>query len=265
MPAFKRSNETGDTSEYESDGGTIYVPRTFLGTGAFDRVRSFVSKGGARVAITQPINSSEKEDPSIRRKCAFLETMHPGSVEFMRLDDQTYVLRTPEASGETYQQIGASDFTLLEKIKLFLSATQALSVAQAKRYVVIDVKEDNMFYDSSTGKTTLIDGGLSSKNGETANQHYQCRSEQQAKEKRQKCSHIAPEFFSTSVVIARHSMDVYSLGSMMKRMLGTLESPLGQLIEDCLNENPKSRPTLRDLEGQLSSFEWVLSTVGFFY
>jgi serine/threonine protein kinase len=254
MPKYRKRKETGNTSEYESDGDTIYRRKKILGRGCNDEVWQFLSSDRKQIAITQPITKATINAHEIIAKFNFLSVMHPGLVRFILLEDGTYVLRTPEASGEMYEKIGADVFTPIQKIELFLSAVQALSVAHEKGYVVLDLKEDNIFYDTITGGTTLVDGGMSAQMGRIANEGLNCKSEQDARIQRESYDYIAPEFWATSLVIARASMDVYALGSMMKRILGETVCPLDQIIEDCLNETPRARPTLSALNDELTGF-----------
>jgi serine/threonine protein kinase len=270
MPKYRDRKETGFSSEYESDDETLYLPEGLLGQGTKDKVRRFRAADGRTLAITQPIDRSFVSASKKRKKDALDETqakfnllsaLHPGHVKGMQLKDGTCVLRTPEASGEIYEKIGADGFTEMHKMQLFLSAIQALKIVHGKGFVLIDLKEDNMFYDISTGITTFVDGGMSVQMGRTANERYRCDTAHEAKEGRQKYSYIAPEFFSTSFVRAHSSMDIYALAMMMKRILGEMHGPLVSIIDDCLNPDPTKRPDVNQLEEEVSDLIDLLSEV----
>nr|MCH9716871.1 serine/threonine-protein kinase [Gammaproteobacteria bacterium] len=134
-------------------------------------------------------------------------------------------------------------------------------VIHDKGFVFIDLKADNMFYDITTGKTTFVDGGMSAQSGRIANDRYRCTTACKVKEVRQRFYHIAPEFFSTSHVCAHASMDIYSLGSMMQRILGEIKGPLVSIIRDCLNPAPARRPNVNQLEEEVSGLIDLLSEI----
>jgi hypothetical protein len=157
----------------------------------------------------------------------------------------------PVIPGVPYTELTLTDESQI--IAIILSAVRALQSAHKKDYVIVDLKADNVHYDSETGQSFLIDGGLSRLKGKELDPEiFHCENEAEIEANRVESYHIAPECWSGSPVVAQAKMDVFSLGKMMLRKLKDVDSSVKPFLEQCLHENPRERPSLNDLELQLT-------------
>jgi serine/threonine protein kinase len=157
--------------------------------------------------------------------------------------------------GQTYGAAAEYQFDEKDQIKFFLSAVETLMKCHRKGYVFIDLKEDNILYDKTTGKSYLIDGGLAQKNNTVLRESVFLKNNQDEIDKVLSSSfHMAPECFSTQEVLAKESMDVYSLGSMMGRVLIYPSDTLNKLIKECQCATPGDRLSLEDLRAKLMEY-----------
>ncbi|AWN74833.1 protein kinase family protein [Legionella anisa] len=255
-PKYKfRKNRTLSTSsfasEYQSELGTVYGDQgDKLGKpGAYSRARQFKSKDGKKAkAILDPV----KEDfdaNEINTKFEFFNALYPGEVELIE-NGNTYRLALPVIPGKPYHKLNVTNET--EQIELFLSAIAALKDCHDKGFVVIDLKEDNIFFDKKQNKSFLIDGGMSARKGEEIHPQFQVTQDATVQFMRKKCPHYAPECISKGASArAATSMDIYALGTMMKRVCKNSSPELTAIIDSCRAETPAQRPTLDQLETQL--------------
>ena len=181
-------------------------------------------------------------------------------MEFFLLEKkQTYRLILPLIPGETYQKLFFSNsaFTLnqLQQITLFKETVKALADCHQKGYIVVDLSKSNILYDFASQRSYLIDGGLSSKKSKYIEPElFQMDSEEEVDENRSKpnLAHFAPECWSVFKVPAASSMDVYSLGILMRDILDEPYPEIKNLIQQCIRKNPEDRPTLDNIENILN-------------
>jgi serine/threonine protein kinase len=251
----------GYQSEYESDGKTIYRPkpsRATLGTGHYARARLFESAAGKHIVVLDPkADTFEAFDTKeLKAKYTFFKAIYPEQpVRLIKTTEnasyQTYRLMLPKIPGITYINLNLRSTE--EKINLFISAIQALKDAHDKGKVIVDLQGENIFYDIAHNKSYLIDGGLSTdKNtGYLRSDIFCSRSRAKLAYNKRTFIQIAPECWSPSAQLSNTSMDVYSLGILMKRTLRRPPTEVAALIKACLNIKPERRPTLDDLDQQL--------------
>lgn len=252
--------ESGHNSDYESDDGgqtRIFRPVDRYPSGNHAAARLFKSSDAATRVVLSPVSVehfdsvAEKEASfeEAQRKAAFFTALYPGSrVRFIPCSDGTYRLILPEIPGVTYKEIRLSDSSEIRSI--MFSAVLALKDAHDKGYVTIDLKEDNILYNLDTGESCLIDGGLAVKIGDPIPRTiFQCKNQTEVNENRKEFFHLAPECWSTSIVMANEAMDVYSLANMIRRRANKvhIDDPLMYVLVECSDLNPTKRPTLKDL------------------
>ena len=241
-------------SDYEDDEGTEYRNQGLLGSGSFVRARKFQSKDGRRSkAILDPYNKQINDEVwgEVRSKYEFFKALYPEEEIELIQDEQTYRLVLPLFPGKTYKELGSVS-NEEEQINRFLSAIYALRDCHNKGYVVVDLKEDNILYDSESGKSYLIDGGIATKEGKRLHPQFKAENEEYAKWIRRQRPFYAPECFGIEKSPkAVKTMDIYSLGSMMKRIFKNPTPELLELINQCQAENPNKRITLDELEKRL--------------
>lgn len=257
MPAYKFAQNNDDDSEYESDGETVYTPEKKLGTGNYATARRFQSSANKnKLVVLKPVDSQKQHLNEAKRKYHFFKTLYPESqVELISNEAKTtYRLILPEIPGQSYQSLPLSSEE--ELIHLFLAASDALLECHMKNIVLIDLKEDNIYYDKNTQKAYLIDGGFSEKIYTPINPEiFRKSSEQAVSYNQRKYIHIAPECWSTGEVYAAPAMDIFSLGTMMSR-LGEKIIPsedLSELIKTCGHKSPLRRPDLPILKNKLQT------------
>lgn len=192
----------------------------------------------------------------MKAKYEFFKALYPEEEIELIQEEGTYRLVLPLIPGETYKKLGHVDDEE-KQINLFLSATNALRDCHNRGYVVVNLKEDNIHYDSEAGKSYLIDGGIAAKERERLHSQFKAENEDYAKWIRRQRPFYAPECFGIEKSPrAAKTMDIYSLGSMMKRILKSPSPELLELINLCKAENPNERITLDELEKRLLDIQF---------
>ena len=244
---------SGYDSGYESDGGTEYSPVTHLGAGEYAKARLFKATSNKTVAVLNPVDVPGDLDEA-RIKHRFFQTIYPTQRSHLFIIETDYRLVVPYIEYVSYQKLTV-DTPELQKT-IFLSAIEALKYAHDKNIIVLDLKIDNIYYDSSTKKSYLIDGGFSVLTGEPIDPAvFQKPSKKIVEECKKDYTQIAPECWSITpiAVLATPKMDVYCLGRLMKRTIDNPISEIQSLIDSCLEQDPEKRPTLVALINSLKS------------
>lgn len=244
-------DDSGNESDYQSEGETIYFPEKILGEGKFSRAVLFESKESGSRVIEYPRPDDDVDFQDAQAKYAFFKALYPDQdVQLFQFED-TYRLVLPLIPGRSYDDYAAVK-TLKQQTKIFLAAVKSLQDCHHKGYVVIDLKADNIFYDSKSQQSYLIDGGLSALEGALINDMF-CVSNENAKLYRKQYKFYAPECFSISRMRAAKSMDIYSLGFMIADLWeNKLHPQLASLTQACVAQDPTIRPTLESLEASLT-------------
>jgi serine/threonine protein kinase len=265
MPKYILSHP-GNESEYESDGGTKYWPKKNLGKGAYSKARVFSSSDNRKAkAILCPRDNKNINYREMTAKRSFFQTLYPRSGVTHFKTGGTYRLILPLVPGQKYSELKLPKSPKVrcdQQITLFLSTVTALMDCHQKGYVFVDLKEDNIHYDCKTKKSYLIDGGIAAKIGEVISPRiFVKRDTKEIQDHREKYSYIAPECWSTKEVPARISMDIYSLGWMMQKILGNpVEPRLSALIQSCLALDYSQRPSLDALARKLKELKLATSS-----
>ncbi len=253
-----RSNDIGDESEYESDGETTYYPEKRLGTGTYAHARLFKSRSNKpqlRKEVVVLKSVKEKEDlEEATNKHTFFHTLYTNNQSHLFNTKDGYRLVLPYIPYVSYEKL-AIDNPKFQRI-LFYSAVEALNDCHQKGMIVVDLKADNIYYDSVYQKSYLIDGGLSTHINTPIDRLVFQKANQTTVEKLQtKYEHIPPECWSVAPnsSLATVEMDIYSLGVLMIDVLNDIDPALKPLIDACLDKNPKNRPTLKQLDISLKS------------
>lgn len=247
------ANNDGYDSGYESDGQTVYRPKKKIGQGNYSRARLFESRNRDRVKVVlDPVTSEGFKELEIRAKTNFYQILYPDQGVQLFKDKKTYRLVVPLVPGKPYEQTHFKD--KIQQIKLFRSAIEAVKKAHQLQLIIIDLKEDNIYFDENSGVSYLIDGGLSALEGESINYDIFCKdSVYDVMMARKKYKYLPPECWSTKEVPACKSMDVYVLGTMMNRILTVFDSELVAIIKSCIKDNPNERPGLDELDKRLEN------------
>ncbi|KTD18020.1 protein kinase domain-containing protein [Legionella jordanis] len=254
MGKYRRAGIEGYGSEYEDENNNLYKPDKQLGKGAFCKARLLVtSKNEESKVVLSPLTlGANAEEATVKRD--FFQTLYPDRASELFQFNNSYRLILPLLPGTEYFHIEAGNY--LGQIKLFLSAIEALQYCHTKEYIFLDLKVDNILYDKQTGKSYLIDGGSAVKKGGYLPTRFRFPTIEAVEKARLNHSHYAPECFSLNKVQADYSMDVYSLGDLMKTMFHLDEKSknterLHVLIEQCQSKIPDDRPTLDELANEL--------------
>lgn len=151
-----------EESCYESEGETLYYPEKNIGSGTYAKARKFQSADGHRsLAVLKPKDKDDIDFIEVYNKYKFFKTLYPKqSIELIERED-TYRLVLPYIVGVPYEKLHLTNKR--QQIKLFISAIEALKDCHNKGYIVLDLKADNIHYDMSSGKSYLLDGGISVK------------------------------------------------------------------------------------------------------
>ncbi|MBA3536354.1 MAG: hypothetical protein H0T84_07080 [Tatlockia sp.] len=240
----------GYESGYESEGGTEYKADKEIGRGKYALARAFLSDQGKAIAILSPLNKKIDLEEA-QTKYQFFNTIYPGQGTQLIEGQGTYRLVLPLLPGKPYNKLAitSEEYARL----LFLSAVQALKDCHAKDIILLDIKEDNVLFDDESGKSYLIDGGISVLKGEMIHPMFQQLSLYIIEYCRNTNTVYAPECFSLERELATEAMDIYSLGSMIINIASCALGPeLQELAIACQNENPNQRPTLLELESKLT-------------
>jgi serine/threonine protein kinase len=255
-------SQSGYESDYESEGGTHYYPKKTLGEGTYSKARKFQSRDGKKEkAVIAPKNTNDIYFNEVEAKYHFFKAIYPDKEVKLVKERGTYRLVAPLIPGDAYDKL-----TIISKeqqIKFFLSAVKALKNCHNQGYIVIDLKEDNIHYDKITGESYLIDGGLAvKKNGFVSPDVFKQANEIEVQKNRAQYYYIAPECWSTKEVIADETMDIYSLGNMMARIIGKAPHPsLVRITQLCQDRIITNRPSLSTLEDWLNGLLIISNTV----
>lgn len=247
MPKYTTSQSaerSGSDSDYESDGGSHYRYKRVLGTGSVDRARLFVSPSGRSRVILKPKNQAVARDDLAEYKRFFFGLFYPHEdVSLFRVDageNSDYRLVVPLAPGKPYSKFQPSNPT--KQIELCLSAVEALMVCHQAGYCIIDLKEDNIYYDVLSHKSYLIDGAFLTEQGKWL--PIICEDEKAVRRSQRRSQHVAPECFSTSEQVAAETMDIYALGDMLQRLCKENDRLVNLLEHYCKGTAPESRASL---------------------
>ncbi|MCP0914736.1 hypothetical protein NKV53_10415 [Legionella sp. 27cVA30] len=254
------TSKSSDDSEYESEGGTTYRwenAKKIIGQGKYAYARRFISPfSGKTKAVLSP-NEKEKEKidfSEAQNKFCFFNALHPKQCHLVKLEN-TYRLVLPEVPGKLYRHYKESFITKVQQAEFFLSAVRALKKAHDAKIIVMDLHEKNIFFEDESKVSYLIDGGLSHCSQAPLTGVFKCDTQSELEYKKVKYKQLPPECWHLKIhsVLAAPAMDIYSLGTMMERMLGFYIHPqIKQLAVLCQQENPVKRPTLSTLEEQLT-------------
>ena len=245
------NDDNSEESCYESDGGTEYHPETKIGSGTYALARKFQSADAQRTrAVLKPKKQDNVNFKEVKKKYTFFKTIYPTQNITLVEQKDTYRLILPYIVGTPYEKLNFTNEK--QQIKLFISAIKALKNCHKKGFIVLDLKEDNIHFDSSSGNSYLLDGGISVKENKLLDPDiFFVDNKKDLRLNKKKYKQIAPECWSATPIPAKKSMDVYSLGSMMKSVLKPPFPDINRLIQSCLALRPEKRPTLHKLEKQL--------------
>ncbi|KTC86201.1 protein kinase domain-containing protein [Legionella cincinnatiensis] len=248
-------DDSGYDSGYESDGGTEYSPVKPLGAGEYAQARLFKSISNKAVTVLNPVKTpGDFGEAKIKQR--FFQTLYPNKKSHLFSIGTDYRLVVPYIQYTPYNKL-IIDTREFHKI-LFHSAIKALKDCHDKGMIVLDLKTDNIYYDSSTQKSYLIDGGLSVPTGTTIDPFaFQKSSQEIVEEYKKEYWHIPPECWSVkpTAVVATAKMDIYCLGILMYDLLENPSSEIQLLIDSCLEKDPEKRPTLAELITSLESIK----------
>lgn len=250
----KSSPDSGYDSGYESDGGTEYSPVEDIGVGGYAKARLFQSQTKKSVVVLNPVTLPGDFGEAILKQ-RFFQTVYPDKQSHLfSMRNKDYRLIVPYISHVPYEKLKV-DTPEFQKL-IFRSAIEALIDCHAKGIIMVDLKSDNIYYDSSTQKSYLIDGGSSALRGTSLDPlAFQKSSQEKVEEFKEDYSHIAPECWSVKPkqVLATSAMDVYSLGKLMEDILLEPDIEMRTLIDSCLKKDPGARPTLKGLLNSLDN------------
>ena len=109
-PKADSISATGTESDYESDGGSHYSPKDFLGAGRYARARRFESPKGKPVVVLAPNCYGQVPLSEVDRKYRFFSQHYPGekSYLFCSPEDeknlvQSFRMVVPLIPGVTYK------------------------------------------------------------------------------------------------------------------------------------------------------------------
>lgn len=260
-------------SGYESDDGTNYRSTRVLGSGTYATAKEFTSRDGSKkLATLYPQVRSKAYYHDFQTKFHFFRAIYPESKVELFINKHNSAVTSAETSADTDAYTKNYDYRLIlplipgepyqnlaitcqeDQLRIFISAIKALKQAHQHRYVVVDLKQENILYKKDTGRSYLIDGGFATQIGGLVPSALTRTTEEEVLECQKKYWHIAPECWSTSRSVANPSMDIYSLAIMFRRVIfyGQPISPdLDELLKSCESVNPQNRPTLDALETQL--------------
>jgi len=269
---FDEINDCSDIEDIEkeipsdcedTDGNKLQVG-VRLGIGASDVACSLNyltdskegrTKKSGKVVI-KPRNPNDTHSLYTKKDFNSIYYQKPGQVCLYEIPEENIVrLVVPEAEGELCLDVKKGilvgvDINSVEEMLIFsLSAIRKIKILHAFSRIIIDLKGDNIFYDTKTKESTLIDGGSSLVKGSVENIADRARSH-----------HLAPEYSSGAP--ANESMDVYSFGVMVIIMIELMQERyphietasiqnLVELMTKCTNMDPLKRPTMNELENKL--------------
>jgi serine/threonine protein kinase len=213
----------------------------------------FQSKTKKAVTVLNPVKTAGDIEEA-RVKHRFFKTVYPDKQSHLFAIGEGYRLIVPHIPYTPYNKltINSPEF----QKTLFRSAAHALKDCHDKEIVVIDLKTDNIYYDSHTEKSYLIDGGLSAPIGTPVDSlAFQKSNQRYVEQYKKEYWHIPPECWSVrpAAVLSAPKMDIYSLGVVMYDLLKKPTIEIQSLIDSCLKKDPNDRPTLEELISTLES------------
>lgn len=247
-----RDSARDSRSEYD-EGEDKYLPCQDIGDGAYAKARLFTSGDKKRVVLHPKVLDADSKD-EVMRKHKFFKVLYPETKPRLYGTDDTYRLILPLIPGESYESFANPNVKLTREgqLRLFLSTVRELIRCHSLNYVVVDLKPDNIFYDFKTGRSYLIDGGMSAQIGELLHKQFEAFNDAMVMQCRRSRKQFAPECTSTTLQRATTAMDVYSLGQLMKTVFFFKEMEgVPELYNACLHQEPEKRITLDDLETKL--------------
>ncbi|KTC66758.1 protein kinase [Legionella birminghamensis] len=231
----------------------------YLATGTYSSARLFSAKSSLQEerrktkVVLDPVRCDYKES---RKKYHFFKSLYPHENSFYMEDQSkdTYRLVLPNIQGSLY-----GDLPLItdsnEQVKLFLATIKALKDCHSKHIVCLDLNPYNIKYiapcsEYSLGRSFLIDGGFSNAPGEIIDtEFFRCETEEKLTRRLASCDYIAPECWYIGIApFASESMDIYSMGKILTKMMSPLSPELIPYLEACCEQEPCKRPTLEELE-----------------
>ncbi len=229
----------------------------FLAQGSYCKVRTFGTDKTGKIAkvVLEPVSRPHFKEAI--NKHQFFKALYPLQAVSLQIfsnakGPSTYRLVLPKITGVPYAYLHLK--TKQYQQLIFASCLHALDSLHQKGYVYVDLKEDNIIFNSNTNMSSLIDGGEARKQGEqlSSGTFVQENAALVAENRAHPdFVHIAPECWDTVRVPAKTSMDIYSLGSMLRRLFKPIDPQLKPLLDLCLNYEPEKRPTLLYLQDQL--------------
>lgn len=247
-------DESGYVSGYESDGETEYTPADELGKGRFAQARLFKSRDNQEVTV---LNSTQIPGDMLeaRTKYHFFKTVYPDQQSHLFEFGDDYRLVLPYVTGTPYSYL--SNDTESFQVILFRSAIQAFKECHEKGVIILDITSDNIYFDTNTKKSYLIDGGLSTSIGQPLEPSFFQAKREEIEQFKSDFIQFAPEcwYIKPNAALATPQMDIYGLAILIQDMFNPLSEKIKPLIERCLDSNPQQRPTLDDLIHALDSSE----------
>jgi serine/threonine protein kinase len=207
--------------------------------------------------ILKPLDDDEPNLNEARAKFEFFQTVYPEHFSQLIIADDTYRLFVEKMPGIPYWNFSISDER--SALKIYLTAIQELKRSHAKSIILIDLKADNILFNQTNVRSFLIDGGCSTKKDCIINPRIYANPAKHAK--KHEYWHIAPECWSVDPVLAKESMDVYSLGMLMYSKMTQFinddnKNALGSLLQNAIHVDPAKRATLEELEENIKRYLW---------
>ncbi|KTD45187.1 protein kinase [Legionella quinlivanii] len=234
----------------------------YLATGTYSSARLFSAKSPSQEeskktkVVLDPIQCDYKES---RKKYHFFKSLYPNENSFYVEDisRNTYRLVLPNIHGSLYGDLSlVTDFN--EQVKLFLATVKALKHCHSKKIICLDLNPYNIKYvapcsEYNLGRSFLIDGGFSNAPGEIIDTaFFRCETQEKLTRRIASCDYIAPECWYTDIApLASESMDIYSMGKILTKVMLPLSPELIPYIEGCCQREPSKRHTLEELESSL--------------
>lgn len=265
------SQNDAEDSEYESDDDTRYKVGGVIGVGNYARARLLVAPGGKKRVVLNPVARYPDTFYEAERKQQFFMKRYSEQQSMLFRREETinlikgpsYRLVLPYISGLTYSQFlranGHVDH-IVQQCNIFLSLIRELKVLHSTGLVCVDMNLSNLIFDEKTGKSYVIDGGLSVESGQHLLINYSRNTQEElAKYVRAYPLH-APECWTLKgrpPAIAATSMDVYAMAAILRLYVfdHSLDSCLLRLLRSCRVLIPTERPSLDKLEEQVNQLK----------
>jgi hypothetical protein len=248
MGKFRYDAADGCDSEHEEADGTIYKPLCYIDSGVYDTARLFFAPKAQNKKPKVVLNPKYLFDDSLKRaqiKQDFFKALYPQEevLLFKCPDSDEYRLILPLIPGKTYDDfIRKYSLTQEGKVKILLSAIEALLYCHSKNYVFIDFNFGNILYDFNSGKSFLIDGDMARPIGNPISPLIINASALKYPQFAPECSQ------KTSPVLADTAMDVFTLAFNFQHILS--DPHVSKILENCRCEKSK-RLTLNQLKARL--------------